>query len=819
MPSALPFGPGVSGLRQGRGSVVGRAERFVAAFLLVLLLPFAGPARAGGEPAAAVAAPAAAGALLPAPGGIGALTPDAPAGFAGSATCATCHEGEAQDWLTSQHAGAMSLPVPATVRGDFSDVEVGRDGARARFFRDGARYMVEIAGRDGRPQAFPVAYTFGLFPLQQYLVQMPDGRVQALPFAYDTRPAAQGGQRWFHLYGDNPPAPGDSLYWTGPQQNWNFMCAECHSTGVRKGFDAATDRFDTRFSEISVGCESCHGPGSGHVAWARGGADPATPGRGFASVAATRPEVDWTPDPKTGSPAASVPHPPGDGVETCARCHARRGVFAEDWKPGRPLTETHLPVLLDPGLFEADGQNLDEDFNDHAFKQSLMYARGVTCTDCHNPHTATLKAPGALVCSQCHLADRFEAQSHTGHPPGPGAPDCISCHMPKRTYMVVDDRHDHSFRIPRPDLSVRNGTPNTCNACHADKTAAWAAEAIARWHGPERKGFQVWANAFNDARSGAPQAREALIALAANPVLPGVVRATAVSGLQAYPSRAADAATLKALGDGDPLVRLAALRVLAAAPPEVRWQHAGPLLDDPSAAVRLEAAAQLADIAPETLSPADRTRLAAGIAAYEAAQALNADRVEDRANMGLFRLRQGNAAAAEAEFRAGLVIDPTAAAVRVDLADLFRAQGREADAEAVLRQGLALHDDAALEHALGLTLVRQKRYGEALEALRRANALAPDQARYAYVLAVALQSMGEPAQAAAVVQAALQRQPNDAGLLGLALNEALEAQDAARARSLSGLLSALRPDDAALSDLAGQLGAAPGPGAPASARP
>ncbi|OYZ87395.1 MAG: hypothetical protein B7Y01_04950, partial [Xanthobacter sp. 17-67-6] len=403
----------------------------------------------------------------------------------------------------------------------------------------------------------------------QYLVTFPDGRVQVLPWAWDTRPAQDGGQRWFHIYPDRPMPPTDPLHWTRSMQNWNFMCAECHSTTVTKGYDAAADSFHTTFSEISVGCESCHGAGGGHVAWANAGASPDVAGRGFASVAPTRPTPDWSPDPATGSPAHGVSRPAGDEVETCARCHARRGPLSEDWHPGRPLTDTHMPALLTPDLFEKDGQMKDEVFNDHSFKQSLMYAKGVVCSDCHDPHSGQLKAEGAAVCGQCHVPERFTSPAHTGHPAGPKAPDCISCHMPERTYMVVDRRHDHSFRIPRPDLTAAFGTPNTCNACHADKTSGWAAEAIERWHGPDRKGYQGWTQAMHLAGSGNPLAREMLVKLATDPGVPAVARATMIGELRAFLSLASDEAIRKTLSDPDPLVRVAALRGLSGQPLDI----------------------------------------------------------------------------------------------------------------------------------------------------------------------------------------------------------------------------------------------------------
>ena len=740
------------------------------------------------------------------PGEIGALQAFAPEGFVGSASCATCHATQSHDWFSSQHAKAMARATPDTVLGNFDDARIDHKGSSARFYRDGARFMVETEGADGKAATFEVTDTFGLEPLQQYLVSFPDGRKQALPFAYDTRPSSEGGQRWFHLYPDQMIAPSDPLHWTGAQQNWNFMCAECHSTALRKNYDAAANRFDTRFSEISVGCEACHGPARGHVDWAKGAREVGVAHKGFASVAASRPVADWEIDPATGSPKAGVSRPAGDEVETCARCHSRRGILSENWQPGRPLTDTHLPTFLSEGLFEADGVMQDEVFNDHSFKQSLMYAKGVTCSDCHAPHSAKLRAPGPAVCGQCHLPERFDTAAHSGHAPGPKAPDCISCHMPARTYMVVDKRHDHSFRIPRPDVSARLGTPNSCNDCHADKPADWAAAAVERWHGPERKGFQNWAGAFRDARRNEPAARDELIALASEPAVPAIVRATAVSELQGFPSIVTEEAVRKALVDPDPLVRIAALRGQAGQPLDVRWRRVSPLLTDPVAGVRIEAASQLADQPISALSEAERVSLEAGWREYEGAQRLNADRAEARANLGNFLLRRGDAAGAEAEFLAGLKLQPANAGLMVNLAEFYRLQGREDEAQEILRRAIDAQPEAAApHHALALALIRQRHYPEALEHLARAVALAPENPRYAYVYAVALSSTGHRAESAAVVSDALRHTPNDAPLLTLALNEALQSGDIDRARTLIPRLLRLRPDDAELARLAERL--------------
>ncbi|WP_292528195.1 tetratricopeptide repeat protein [Methylocystis sp.] len=727
--------------------------------------------------------------------------------YVGSKNCAGCHAGETAAWKKSHHAAAMTVATHETVHGDFNNAIAESHGSKGRFYREVEKFLVETEGRDGKANRFEVSHTFGVEPLQQYLVTFPDGRLQALPWAWDTRPKEAGGQRWIHLYPDRPMPGTDPLHWTRYMQNWNFMCAECHTTGLHKNYDAANDRFNTSFSEVGVGCESCHGPGAEHVAWANSGRDSHVANKGFAATHARREHVDWAPDPKTASPKQSASRPIGDEVDLCAHCHSRRGQISEDWRPGRPLTDTHTPALLTQELFEDDGQMKDEVFNDHPFKQSLMYAKGVICSDCHNPHSGKLKAARTEVCLQCHQADRFSSAAHTGHQSGPNAPDCVSCHMRSRTYMVVDERHDHSFRVPRPDLSVTLGVPNTCNACHKDKPAEWAAQAIERWHGPHRKGFQNWAEAFHKARLGEPVARELLLKLANDPATPAVARATAISEAQRLPSISVEQATIKALNDADPLLRIAALRaLLPSLPPDQRWRRANPLLSDSVKAVRLEAAVALADQSVEAVSTEDRARLEAAWAEYEASQRLNADRPDGCANLAGFLLRRGKPTEAEAEYLAGLRLEPSATPLSVNLADLYRVQGKEAESEKALREAIALSPDAAAaHHALGLSLIRQKRYLEAISELDRATELAPGESRFAYVYVVALNSLDRAQDARAALDKALRRFPFDPQLLQLELQDALQAQDTKRAAPVARTLAELAPDDAEIARLAAAL--------------
>ncbi len=688
--------------------------------------------------------------------------------FIGSESCAQCHAAEADLWRASQHRHAMAHATEQSVLGDFSGATFDYHGVTSRFFRRDGEFLVETDGPDGKLATFEIKYTFGIDPLQQYLVAFPDGRLQALSIAWDARPAAQGGQHWFHLYPNEDIKHDDVLHWTKLNQNWNFMCAECHSTGVRKNYDAATDRYATTWAEISVGCETCHGQGSRHVAWARaerswwpfGQRDDKS--EGLAVRFDERAATVWRTDPHTARPRRNLP--PAllrKEVETCGLCHARRASFSEHWVPGRWLSDTHAVAPLGRGLYHADGQMQDEVYNYGSFKQSRMFAAGVTCSDCHDPHSGKLKVSGDGTCLQCH-AGTYAAATHTHHATVDPPVACASCHMPTRTYMVVDRRHDHSFRVPRPDLSAEFGTPNACNDCHADKPAAWAAAAVERWYGPDREGFPNYAEAFHAAWNDEADAAKLLAVVAADKNASAFARASALTELAPHLSSATIDLAREALSDPDPMVRIGALDMLAGAPPAEIWPLASPLLADQSRGVRIRAASLLTAVPTPEQPAADRESFARAATEFIASQRLNADRPESRAALGSFFAKRGRFTDAEIEYQAALHLSPHYAPAAANLADLYRQLDRDPDGEHVLRAALLLSpQDAGLHHALGLALVRLKRRDEALDELRRAAELDPGEVRYAYVYAVALHSLGRSADAVAVLKDNLARHPND----------------------------------------------------------
>jgi len=666
----------------------------------------------------------------------------------------------------------MQPATAATVLGDFTGAKLEHFGVTTTFSRDGDKFIVRTDGPDGALHDYPIAYTFGVYPLQQYLVAFPGGRYQALGIAWDSRPKDQGGQRWFQLYPGQQLKPGDPLHWAGRDQTWNYQCAQCHSTNLQKNYDLAANTYATTWTDVDVTCEACHGPGSHHVAWAKahdgGGFYPSgsdDPKRGLTNWLQPTDKAHWEMDPDTGI-ARGAEKLTSTELETCAACHSRRKGIAKSSLPGELYLDAYLPALLGPGLYHVDGQIDGEVYEYGSFLQSRMHAAGVTCSNCHDPHSARLRAEGNALCAQCHMPAKFDATQHHHHQPGSAGAQCVNCHMPTKNYMVVDARRDHSMRVPRPDLSVSLGTPNACIQCHVGNSAQWAAQAVADWYPRGRQTTPHYGVALHAGRAGAADAEQQLARLILDQTQPAIARASALPLLAPYMTAASEPALAAAIADADPLVRSAAPRALPAAPSRALIQAIAPLLGDPVRAVRIEAARALVGTDLLALTPALQSAFVKATAELIVAENVDADRPEAHLNLGLLEMRRGDAAKADVEYRTALRLDPSFVPAMVNLADLDRARGMDGQGAELLRKALAIEpDNADVLHSMGLLLVRQHDYNGALDLLRRAHQLAPDNARYAYVYAVALNSTGAHGDALALLEQTHRQHPADRDVL------------------------------------------------------
>ncbi|UCD77958.1 MAG: hypothetical protein JSW26_21490, partial [Desulfobacterales bacterium] len=553
--------------------------------------------------------------------------PPPPAAFVGGQKCAECHKNEYDKWRGSHHDLAMEEANEKTVLGNFDNAVFERFGVTSRFYRRDGRFFVQTQGPGGKMGDYEIKYTFGVYPLQQYLVPFPGGRLQCLPIAWDVRE-----KKWYHLYPDAPIDSADWLYWTNAGQNWNGMCAECHSTNLKKNYDLTSDSYQTTWSEIDVNCEACHGPGSNHVEWAE------LPDMARPTVENFRLAVKTS-----GINSREL-------VELCAPCHARRAILG-DYSHAEPdLMDTMLPSLLIEDLYFSDGQILEEVYVYGSFTQSKMYARNVRCSDCHDVHSIKTVKTGNALCLQCHRADVYDTPAHHFHKNkgekgepiktaddrvlfdvGTGA-ECAQCHLPGRFYMGTDYRPDHSFRIPRPDLSLKLGVPNACNRCHQAKSFQWADDYFTKWYGPGRRGH--YGTIIDAGRKHLPAAHQSLIGLASDPLYPVIVRATALSLLGAYPDTDSGRTYELALADDEALIRRTAVDRLNT--PDMNKQTAllASMLYDPVKAVRIEAARRMAEISDPQLDGSQKERYQSALLEYREAMEYSADFAFARYNLG-----------------------------------------------------------------------------------------------------------------------------------------------------------------------------------------
>jgi len=694
--------------------------------------------------------------------------------------------------------------------GDFGDKVFRYFGESTRFRHGNRGYQVETQGisraaRGGKvgKQSYGVKYAFGVEPLQQYLVDIGDGHLQALPFAYDTRRKEQGGGRWYHLRPDEHIKLGDELHWSAPAYNWNKNCADCHSTDLRRNYDPETNRYDTKFAEISVGCEACHGPGSRHTEQAERHAF--DDDKGWSRRFSRFRERSW--QFSEGKPIARLmgaPESAGqerDGsveVEACAPCHSRRsdlGGSSSDFQ------DRYRVELLEETSYFADGQIRDEVFEYGSFLQSKMHAAGVVCSDCHEPHSGTLRASGNALCGRCHSGAVYDTPRHHLHRPRDPGSECVQCHMPSRTYMGVDERRDHRLGLPRPDLSLELDVPNACtSACHqseprskAGREAAneWAKRAIERNFGEERP--KTFARSLHAARNVRLGGANQLLEVVGDKSFPAIVRATALLELRAYPpSIGRDLAPYAR--DPSPLLRRALAQLIDSWPdPALKSELARTLLSDKVRSVRLEAVRALLEVPRDTWSDADRKAFGRARDELRASLESNVDRPEAVLELARLALTLSpddaptkTTADAEALLRKALALDPTFAGTYLNLADFLRTQGNDREGVDVLKRGIdKAGDRASLEHALGLTCVRLGDKSAALEHLRRAHDLAPTSVRLGYVYSVALYDSGEKQNAIALLERLHERFDGDLQLLGTLAQYHAQAGDHERATVLS----------------------------------
>ena len=675
--------------------------------------------------------------------------------FVGTQKCMDCHKREYDKWQDSHHDHAMEVADKHTVLGDFDNAVFKSHGITSSFYQKDGRFFVHTQGPNGKTGDFEITHTFGWYPLQQYLVSFPGGRLQCLPLSWDVRE-----KKWYHLYPKQPLDPKDWLYWTNAGQNWNGMCAECHSTNLKKNYDLETDTYQTTWSDIDVGCEACHGPSSRHVKWAQM-PDMARPKvENYELVVRT-----------SGINSRKL-------VELCAPCHSRRAALGDYTHAEPDFLDSMLPSLLAENLYFSDGQILEEVYVYGSFTQSKMYHRDVRCNDCHDVHSLKRVTEGNNLCLQCHRANEYDTKAHHFHKKkgekgepiralkgevlfdvGTGA-QCVQCHMPGRTYMGIDYRPDHSFRVPRPDLNITIDTPDACTRCHIDKTSQWSDKTITKWYGPGRR--RHYGTIIDAGRKRQTHVRKDLIRLAGDPLYPVIVRATAISLLTAYPGEDTSQALKLALMDDEALIRRTAVESIAPKNQKETAELIAPLLYDPVKAVRIEAARRLAEDPAKSLDSDQEKVFKAVLEEFVASMKFSADFSFGRYNLGNLYVAMNQPEEAIRNYLAAIKIDSLFYPAKVNLAMFYNQKGENDKAEVLLREVLQEHPEMhEIAYSLGLLLAEMKKYEQAAIYLEKAAMGMPEHARVHYNLGLLLQYLQRDNKAEQALLKALEIDPNN----------------------------------------------------------
>ncbi|NGX42049.1 MAG: TPR repeat-containing protein YrrB [Chlamydiae bacterium] len=694
--------------------------------------------------------------------------------FVNSQICGNCHQKQYNEWKGSHHDLAMDYANEKTVLGDFNNSTFAFEGVTSTFYKRDGDFFVKTDGPDGTLQDYKITYVFGYYPLQQYMIEFSKGKVQVLDIGWDTHSKEEGGQRWFHLHPDDNVTHKHIFHWTKRFLNWNYMCAECHSTNLQKNYNFTTDSFHTTWSEINVGCQGCHGPGSKHIEWTQ------SAGKKNTDVAFLNKglEVDLK---------AKDSHVQ---IEGCARCHSRRNSLREDYAYGKQFMDYYEPrLLLDP-LYYPDGQILDEVYVYGSFIQSKKYQQGVRCSDCHNPHSIKLQISGNALCVSCHdtspsrefegvARKNYDTPDHHFHKTGSPGAQCVNCHMPTTNYMIVDPRLDHSFQIPRPDLSVALGVPNSCNRCHTEKTPEWAVNAIDLWYPTskeKREKEKHFGFAFAAGQEGKPEAEPELLQIAEDKARPPIIRATALNILHRYPSPQTFHIMVSSLEEDHPLMRQEAVKGIGALLPRSAGEEAqkkklsllSQYLQDPILAVRTEAAKVLTEMPATIFTQEQKGHFEKALEEYKKRQEAIADRPEAHLNLGIMYQNLGQNSQAESSYQNAIRLDKDYLPARFNLANLYNAEGKNKEAKQTLRDIIAIEpDNGEAYYSLGLLLAEMNRYDEAVDALSQAVTLLPERTRVSYNYALTLIQLGRNKDAEAEILKAYQKNVNNPEIIYL----------------------------------------------------
>lgn len=678
--------------------------------------------------------------------------------------CIDCHQKAVSDWEKSDHAKAMASATTNNVLGDFSGSTVSHFSQTATFYKKGDKFLIDFSQGD-ISNTYEVSYTFGHYPLQEYLIEFNNGRYQVFPFAWDSRPSVDGGQRWYPIYADEDIQPADRLHWQQPLQNWNGMCADCHSDGLKRSYSPSENSFSTEWDNINVGCQSCHAklddnhykkPTQTKILMSPQEAELIS----HWLLGKDENVAKWQGTPRDNS-----------FMDTCFGCHSLRSPLADGIEPGAPFLEQFSPSLLSQPLYHADGQIKDEVYVYGSFLQSKMYTAGVNCLDCHNKHTMKVKAANNGLCLQCHNSEVYQTPKHLVHKENTAGAQCVNCHMPQTTYMGVDARRDHSFRIPRPELTETYNVPNACNGCHQDKSAPWAEDKIKTLYGHNNPLSQNEKN-YNQLQHQQYLSVSEHFAIANDKNLNEIYRASAISLLPNSIEELKDADIKQWVTSPLPLIRFATARIGFLLSANDKGKSYSQLLTDEFKAIRTLAASHMITLNNDT--PQMLQALNELITSYD----VSAWRGEGGLNKGMLLLNMQQFQPAISALQQSIDVEPYFEASYVNLADIYRVTNEPEKEQRVLSEGLKNNPKSGMLYfSYAMYQIRQQDKTSAIKSLEMAIKLAPENAQYVYVYLIALDSVGKTKQAVAQLKMVIKKYAYNSQLIELGLSYSQKLQD------------------------------------------
>jgi predicted CXXCH cytochrome family protein len=623
-------------------------------------------------------------------------------GYVGAQACASCHTRIHEAWTTGRHSKMIQPATSATVKGDFSLGAVTLHGSRYGLRTRNGEYFMTESALTGKEQEHRIDYTLGSRRIQHYLTTIDKGWIVVLAPSWDVQ-----RREWFHNVEIVRPDEDDQQI----VQQWNKSCVGCHVSGQTNAFDAATRRYQTRWTDFGTSCERCHGPGRGHV---RQYSQPLPPSPGTPRGTEVKPTTPPSPGPGAGTEVAdtAIVRPTRLDANTssmvCAQCHSLRTMVSPGYQAGQNYYDFFVPALeyaphtrphasQDPPYW-ADGRPRRFSNDAMGLWQSACFLRGgATCTTCHvDPHLPDIERNPQLasrtsnaLCTRCHQEIGARLTAHTRHGAGSAGSACVECHMPKTVISIKSTMRDHTIGVPAPENTVSFGIPNACTECHTNKPASWAVDTLKTWWPDGRRTRLIArAEAFSAARAGRTEAIDRLIAIGEDDRSAPLTRANALGYLGKYTDSRAIAALVRGAGANHPAIRVTAMSALGEAGRGDRASHAAlrAALDDPQRAVRITALLALINQGGTDVTELDLQRFRRVSEELAEWTRVNQDDAQLQRAQGIAYLLGGDFTRAAHPLQASFDLQPEAPSVRFFLGMARFGQRRIEEARALLNQ-------------------------------------------------------------------------------------------------------------------------------------